>query len=393
MTEVATQTKPNKQLERTKQAKETIASWLKIAGITVNGENPWDIQVHDDRFYSRVLAEGSLGLGESYMDGWWDAVKLDELICHVLRANLDKKVARNLKIIMQALSAKVINLQSRERSKKVAEVHYNLDNNLYRKMLGESMAYTCGYWKEADNLDQAQYAKYELICRKLELQPGERVLELGCGWGGFAKYAAEKYGVTMMSVNIAKEQVAYGRKLCEGLPVTFCLCDYRDDYVYNPQKESFDKVVSIGMCEHVGHKNYKTFMRIAHNNLKEGGLFLLHTIGANDVRNTIEPWHGKYIFPNGCLPAAQQLATAAENLFLMEDWHNFGADYDKTLMAWFENFESHWEELKANYDERFYRMWVYYLKSCAGMFRARDAGLWQLVYSKGRRVGGYTSVR
>lgn len=374
-------------------SKHVINELLSMADVQINGSRPWDLQVHDERLFKRVISHHSLGLGEAYMDGWWSAEQLDAFIAKVLGAKLDEKLKKNLKLAGQAILANVVNFQTKTLSKKVADVHYNLDNHLYGMMLGRTMSYTCAYWKRAKTLDTAQDHKHDLICNKLNLQPGDKVLELGCGWGGFAEHAAKKYGVEMTSINISKEQVKYGRQRCKDLPVTFHLCDYRDIHTYNPKGKVFDKVVSIGMCEHVGWRNYRTFMEIAAKQLSDHGLFLLHTIGGNHVKNTIEPWHGKYIFPHGMLPAAQQLAAAIQGLFIMEDWHNFGAYYDKTLMAWYDNFTANWDVLSKQYDERFYRMWSYYLQSCAGMFRARDAQLWQLVMSKDGVLGGYNSVR
>jgi cyclopropane-fatty-acyl-phospholipid synthase len=284
-------------------------------------------------------------------------------------------------------------MQTHRRSLKVANVHYNLDNELYGYMLGNRMSYTCAYWKNADSLEQAQDNKHDLICRKLGLKPGDRVLELGCGWGGFAEFAAKNYGVNLTSVNISSEQINYARERCKGLPIEFFQCDYRDDKTYNPKAIEFDKVVSIGMCEHVGYKNYGLFLDVVGRNLKNHGLFLLHTIGGNKLTRRCEPWTNKYIFPNGVLPSIAGLGKAMEKEFVMEDWHNFGAYYDLTLMAWYHNFVANWDKFKSRYDERFYRMFSYYLLSCAGMFRARKAELWQVVMSKGGVPGMYEAVR
>lgn len=366
---------------------------LAMADVKIDGGRDWDVTVHNQELFARVVKENSLGLGESYMDGWWDCKALDQLFCRILAAKLDKKAKKNIKMMAALLASKLLNMQSKTRSKKVADIHYNLDNELYSRMLGPSMAYTCAYFKDTDDLDEAQKAKYDLVCRKLQLKPGEKVLELGCGWGGLAKHAAEHYGVEMTSVNISKEQVKFAKELCAGLPVTFHLCDYRDDRTYNPNKIQFDKVVSVGLCEHVGQKNYKRFMKTARRNLKPHGLFLLHTIGSNVTMTSVDPWTQKYIFPGGLLPSEKQLSRAHEKYFVMEDWHNFGAYYDKTLMAWYHNFVNTWDEIKDRYDERFFRMWSYYLLSCAGMFRARDAQLWQIVFSKDGIDGVYESIR
>ena len=374
-------------------AKHLIKSLFELADIEINGSKPWDIQVHDERFYRRVLKDKSLGLGEAYMDGWWSAESVDSFICKVLRARLDEKLKDNWRLTLQLVLSQFCNHQTHNRSLEVAKMHYNLDNDMYGLMLGPTMSYTCAYWKDAKTLEQAQDNKHDLVCRKLDLKPGDRVLELGCGWGGFAEFASKNYGCSLVSVNISSEQVRYARERCKGLPVTFYQCDYRDDKTYNKEGALFDKVVSIGMCEHVGHRNYKVFLDTVHRNLKEDGLFLLHTIGGNFKTTQCEPWTHKYIFPNGVLPAIQGLGLAMDHTFVLEDWHNFGPYYDPTLMAWHKNFVENWNKINQKYDERFYRMWTYYLLSCAGMFRARAAQLWQVVMSKGSRPGVYEAVR
>jgi cyclopropane-fatty-acyl-phospholipid synthase len=320
------------------------------------------------------------------MDGWWDCPHLDEFFFKVLRVDMDKEL-RNWRMVMHYLKARIVNLQTKSKSLVVAQKHYDAGNDLYTGMLGESMAYTCGYWKDAKNLDDAQNAKFDLVCKKIGLKPGMTVLDLGCGFGGFLKYAAEHYKVSGVGINISKEQVKFAREATKGLPLEFQLIDYRD------AKGTFDRVVSIGMTEHIGYKNYRGFLELVRDRLSDDGLFLLHTIGANKSETASDPWTNKYIFPNGHLPSIKQLGESMENLFTMEDWHNFGADYDKTLMAWHHNFVAHWDEIKDEYDERFYRMWTYYLLSCAGAFRARRLQLWQVVLSKKGVLGGYHSIR
>lgn len=360
---------------------------LKLADVKINGTRPWDIQVHNENLYARVLSEGSLGLGESYMDKWWDVASLDQLIHKLLHARIDERIPKTLTNALAVLKSKIINLQSKSRAFQVGEQHYDLGDNLFKNMLDSRMLYSCAYWKNADCLEDAQEHKIELICKKLQLKPGMKLLDIGCGWGGLAKHAAEKYGAHVVGVTISKEQAKYAQKLTAGLPVSIQLKDYRD------VKEKFDRIVSVGMFEHVGYKNYETFMKIAHQLLKDDGLMLLHTIGSNTSQTTGDAWITKYIFTNGMLPSVKQIASSAEGLFVMEDWHNFGADYDKTLMAWYENFEKNWPSLQNQYGERFYRMWKYYLLSCAGMFRARAIQLWQIVLSKKGSPGGYLSIR
>ncbi len=371
-------------------SKKVIADLLAAADITINGSRPWDIKVLNEDFYDRVFRYGTLGVGEAYMDGWWECEKPDEFFFRAFRGSLEEKV-KNWRTAIHVLKATVFNYQKKSRAAEVAERHYNLSNELYEYMLGKMMAYTCAYWPHAKNLDEAQNAKLDLICKKIGLKPGMKILDLGCGFGSFMKFAVEHYNVSAVGVNLSKEQVRFGREWCKGLPIEFQLIDYRE------AKGMFDRVISIGLTEHVGYKNYRSLFEVANRALVDDGLFLLHTIGSNESHAATDPWITKYIFPNGMLPSIQQLSGAMEKSFIIEDLHNFGADYDKTLMAWFENFKKHWPELQkndpTNYDERFYRMWTYYLLACAGMFRARRGQLWQFVLSKKGVLGGYTSVR
>ncbi len=368
--------------------KDYIEKLFSHADVEINSNRPHDIIVHDERFYSRLISGGSLAMGESYMDEWWDSPKVDELIYRIIKANLQEKIPANVSSLISYVGATLINKGSKKRAFKIAEKHYDLGNDLFSAMLDKRLVYTCGYWKDAQNLDEAEEAKLDLVCRKINLKAGQRVLDIGCGWGSFAKFAAQKYGVKVVGVTVSKEQVEFGTKLCAGLPVEIRLQDYRD------VDEKFDHIVSLGMFEHVGVKNYKTYMEVARRCLNDEGLFLLHTIGSNAVGPT-DPWIEKYIFPGGVLPSVGQITKAFEGFFVMEDWHNFGTDYDKTLMAWFENFDTNWPELskKGIYDQRFYRMWKYYLLSCAASFRSRQIQLWQIVLSKNGVVGGYKPIR
>jgi cyclopropane-fatty-acyl-phospholipid synthase len=354
----------------------TIRELLDSAEITINGSQPWDLQVHDNRLYERILRDSSLGLGEAYMDGWWEAESIDDFICRVLKAHLDEKVANNMRLVFQVARAKLFNRQSSARAYEVGQKHYDLGNDLYRAMLDKRLNYTCAYWKNARNLDEAQEAKLELVCKKIGIHPGMRILELGCGWGSFAKYAAEKYGASVLGVTVSKEQVALGMELCKGLPVELRLQDYRE------VTGTYDAVISIGVMEHVGYKNYGNYMQVVDRCLKKDGIAFVHTIGGNRSYTTGEPWTDKYIFPNGLLPSMAQLSKAMEEKFVLEDWQNIGPNYDPTLMAWHANFEQAWPDLKKNYDDRFYRMWRYYLLSSAGAFRARNQQLWQMVFTR-----------
>ncbi len=359
---------------------------LHHADVAINGKRPWDIQVKNSRLYRRVFAKGSLGFGEAYMDGWWDTESLDQLITRLIKARLDEKF-KSFVVLMSAFKAKLLNCQSVRRAYQVGEKHYNAGNDLYKRMLDSKMIYSCGYWKNAKTLDDAQTDKLELTCRKLHLQEGLKVLDIGCGWGGTARYMAENYGVEVVGITISSAQAELARENCLNLPIEIRVQDYRD------LQGSFVRVVSIGLFEHVGYKNYRTYFRKVQELLKDDGLFLLHPIGGNTPAEKTDPWNDRYFFPNGMIPSAQQICDGFEGTFVLEDWHNFGLDYDKTLMAWHENFEKAWSEIRGNYDERFRRMWKYYLLSSAGSFRARDNQLWQVVLSKNGLPDGYDFPR
>jgi len=360
---------------------------LESADIQINGDRPWDIQVHDDRLFERVMRQGSLGLGEAYMDSWWEAKALDQFFTRILQAKLEKKFVRNPVVLFELFKSILTNRQNKEKAYEIGEHHYNIGNDLYRAMLDRRMVYTCGYWQQAGTLDEAQEAKLDLVCKKIDLHAGQRVLDIGCGWGSFARYAAEKFGAEVVGITVSKEQVELGRERCKGLPVEIRLQDYRDI------NEPFDHIVSLGMIEHVGSKNYRTYMHTAHRCLKNDGIFLLHTIAGNRSAQATDPWIEEYIFPGSQLPSIRQLALAAERLFVMEDGQNFGPYYDQTLMAWFWNFDTAWDRLKSSYSERFYRMWKYYLLCSAGSFRARKNQLWQIVFSKQGIPGGFVPPR
>lgn len=364
-----------------------VEALLQEAGVRIGGERAQDIQVRDPRFYTRVMAQGSLGLGESYMDGWWQANKLDAFLFNLVNARLDERVHGSGEV-WDALKAKLFNLQSGQGSYEVGKRHYDLGNDLYQAMLGKRLVYSCGYWRDAADLDAAQEAKLDLVCRKLQLRPGMRVLDIGCGWGEALKFAAERYGVEGVGITISQEQADFAQELCRGLPVEIRLQDYRD------LNEQFDAIFSIGMFEHVGVKNYRTYFEVAQRCLPPNGLFLLHSIGTNVSDDHTDPWIARYIFPNSMLPSAAQLSAALEGLFVLEDWHNFGTDYDRTLQAWRTNIDAAWATLDGErYDERFQRMWHFYLAGSMAAFRTRHANLWQLVLSPAGVPGGYIAPR
>jgi cyclopropane-fatty-acyl-phospholipid synthase len=352
---------------------------LDAAGIEVNGPAPWDIHVHDDRMFERVFRDRELGLGESYQDGWWDAERVDQFLERVQLADLRSAISPSLALLWLAARSRLSNRQSLGRARRNVTAHYDIGNDLYERMLDRRMIYSCAYWADAPSLDAAQEAKLDLICRKIGLQPGMSLLDIGCGWGGFAEFAATKYGANVVGITLAAEQEAVARERCRDTTVEIRLQDYRE------VTETFDRIVSIGMMEHVGATNLATFFETCDKVLAPDGLMLHHTIGSNESKLRAEPWFDRYIFPGGVIPSLEQISAAASPRWVVEDVHNFGPDYDRTLMAWLANIDDAWSEL-PDYDERFQRTWRYYLTASASSFRVRNLQLWQIVFRRSRQL-------
>lgn len=373
------------------KAETIIREMARRAEITINGDKPWDIKVHNPALYERVLKRGNLGLGEAYMEGWWSCNDLDGFFRRILSVDLRHDLPLNIVAVMAALRATLMNQQSLRRAFVIGRHHYDWGNDLYQEMLDPYMAYSCGYWDNASDLGAAQEAKLDLVCRKLGLEPGMRLLDIGCGWGSLLRFAAERYGVTGLGVTVSGEQADLARELCRGLPVTIWLGDYRS------LSGRFDRIASIGMFEHVGYRNYPTYMQVAARNLEPGGLFLLHSIFSNVSVRVTDPWISKYIFPNSMLPSIAQVGSSIERKLIAEDWHNLGPNYSPTLRAWHENLITAWPELSKHdavrYSEWSRRMWEYYLCSCAALFAVRQAQVWQIVLSRQGEVERYRSVR
>jgi len=348
---------------------------LEGVDIEINGSRPWDLQVHNQDLYKSIFFNGSLGFGESYMKGWFDCDRLDLFFEKILRSGIYNEIG-GLPLFFGKMKSKLRNLQSISRAFQVAERHYDIGNDLFSLMLDKTMMYTCGYWtKDVSTLEESQLAKLDLVAKKLNLKAGMKILDIGCGWGGAAKHFANNYGVTVIGITISKEQIEYAKQNSDNMDVEFRLMDYRD------LDEKFDAIYSIGMFEAVGYKNYEEFFEVVRSCLKEEGAFLLHTIGGNESTTTADPWVEKYIFPNGMMPSAEQIAKASEGIFIFDDWHNIGPHYDKTLMCWYDNFVNNYEKLKDKYDNEFYRMWTYWLLSSAANFRSRSLQLWQVLFS------------
>ncbi len=370
----------------TQRARDLALSLLDAAGISVNGPEPWSLRVHDERLWDRAIAEQQLGFGEAYMDGWWDCDRVDMLLTKLLDFDVQRQLKVRPKLMVTAAKSWMINRQTKSKATNNAQHHYDIGNDLYERMLDKRMVYSCAYWDGAHNLDDAQEAKLDLICRKLQLQPGMRLLDIGCGWGGLLHFAAERYGIEGVGISPARNQVDIATTRCEGMPIAIHEMDYRD------LQGQFDRIVSVGMMEHVGPKNLKTFFDTCDRLLHKDGMMLHHTIGSLISKQHTDPFFDKYIFPGGVLPSLAQFSRAAEPYWVIEDVHNFGPDYDKTLLAWNENISSRWSEIPA-YDERFQRMWHYYLMGSAAGFRARSLQLWQIVMRRRGTDDKYQSVR
>lgn len=298
--------------------KTRMQEFLSLADVQINGSRPWDISVHDRNLYARVLREGSIGLGESYMDGWWDCAELDQFFFKLFNSGIERNMARSWRAITSSLKLFFFNMQTKSRSTNVARKHYDLGNESFQCMLDLRMVYTCGWWEHAADLNEAQEAKLDFVCRKLNLAPGMRLLDIGCGSESFAKFVGEKYGVKVVGITLSRQQLDLARTLCAGLPVELRLQDHRDLH------DSFDRVVSLGMFEHVGNKNYQTFFRVALRAIRDSGSLFLDTIGSNRSVRTTDPWMERYIFPNSHLPSIPQIGAALSGCFVVEEWQNWG---------------------------------------------------------------------
>ena len=367
-------------------SKEICLRLLDQAGVPVNGTEPWSLHVHDERLWNRVTAQHQLGFGEAYMDGWWDCEQLDEALTRLVTVDAVSAIRPTPMIVAHTLKSMVSNRQTKARAVKNAQHHYDIGNDLYSRMLDKEMIYSCGYWESASSLDDAQIAKLELICQKLQLKPGMRVLDIGSGWGGFLRYAVKNYGVVGFGISLATQQIKLARERSQGLDIEFLQMDYRDVV------GKFDRIVSIGMMEHVGPKNLKQFFAKCDELLADDGIMLHHTISSLYSENHIDPFFDRYIFPGGILPSLANIAKTVEKKWVIEDVHNFGPDYDLTLMAWHQNINAKWDEI-PQYDERFRRMWNYYLLASSAGFRARSLQLSQVVFRRPGRLPKYRSIR
>jgi cyclopropane-fatty-acyl-phospholipid synthase len=353
----------------------TVTDFLAEAGIAINGSGDADIRVNDSRFYAAILADGELGMGESYMAGWWDCGRIDVLATRFIAAGLEARGYRNPRVIRYAAMARLRGVGSRARAFDVGRAHYDIGNDLFEAMLDPRMIYSCADWSDATTLEAAQEAKLDLVCRKLGLQPGQRLLDIGCGWGGLAAFAAERYGAAVVGITVSEQQAALARARTAHLPVEIRLCDYRD------LAEPFDHVASVAMVEAVGLRYLDAYMATVARVLKPDGRFMLHGFyGNRPVAPQNARWLDRYIFPGGASPSLPQVLKAAEGKLAVEALHRLDG-YDRTLGEWTRRFEAAWPILSTRYDARFYRMWRFYLGISQGIFRARLCHVWHIVFS------------
>jgi len=367
---------------------------------TVDGLNQWDPQVRDDDFFGMVAGDGMLGLGNAYVKGYWECEDLFEFFCRAIRGGLLEFMADSpvMKALMTAY--RTTNRQSQTQAKKNVVAHYDRGNDLFEAFLGKTMAYTCAVWdnpldlEEGETLDEAQERKLDRICQKLHLESGMRVLDIGCGWGPFMRYVAGHFEVEVVGITLSAEQIAYiekrngGFKHSGSLPIKAVLADFR---TFDAGK--FDRVLSIGMFEHVGRKNHEEYFKAVDRCLESDGLSLIHCFGKSDPRvPLIDPWTEKHIFPGMELPTVVDITTAMEGAFNLLDLEEMGQHYPKTLLAWSANFDCNWEQI-SHYGEEFRRMWRYYLLSCAAVFHVRKVLLWQVVFARKEDGQLYEPVR
>jgi cyclopropane-fatty-acyl-phospholipid synthase len=365
-----------------KFSKVFIKGLLLKAGITIGGNKPYDIHVHNEAFYDLVMTSGSLGLGESYIEKYWDCAQIDEFINRIIRADLSSEVGKDFKSLARIILAKVKNYQKASQSASDISEHYDIGDGWYESFLDNRMVYTCGYWKNATNLDEAQEAKLNLSCRKEKIEDGMHILDIGSGWGSYAKYVLENFkNVTVTGISNCKTHVQYATNTCKAYKnrVEFQLHDW------GKIAGKYDAIASFGMFEHVGPKNYRRFMKKVYNSLSsDESLFLLHCISSNTATTSTDPYIQKRIFPGTVIPSVAGISKATDGLLKLEDWHLFGQDYDTTLMAWHNNFVKNFPELFkiGKFNERNFRKQVYYFCMCAGSFRANKNDLSQIVFSK-----------
>lgn len=359
---------------------------LNEAEIEINGNNQGDIHVHNPKLYSRVMAGGSLALGESYMDGWWDSDRLDVFFTKLLQSNIQDKVQSDPATILAGLHARIFNSQQGNKAFEIGKRHYDMGNALFERMLGKTMAYSCAFFDGVKDLDHAQTNKINTSLNKLHAKPGMTLLDIGCGWGSIIHQAASTYKLDATGITVSHEQKEWSNRAIAADNLEGSARVKYQKWQDLPSDQQYDRIISIGAFEHFGYKNYKSFFEKVRSVLKDDGIFLLHTIGGLTPVHANEPWLEKYIFPHSMLPAMSQISKASTGVLAMKHVEEKGRNYDPTLMAWYTNLDKNWEEIRktdpSHYDTRFRRMMDYYLLMCAGTFRSGKNQVWQIIFTK-----------
>ncbi|KUO78552.1 MAG: SAM-dependent methyltransferase [Desulfosporosinus sp. BRH_c37] len=350
-----------------------------------NGQSLVKICLRDRQVAQQLLKEPTLGFGEGYMMGSIQVLgSLEEVVKLAHNANLIER--RTLKkALVKGLRLMAGGKQSKDQQKNDVQYHYDLGNDFFNLWLDETMSYSCAYFKTPeDTLHQAQLQKIDHILSKLQLQPGENLLDIGCGWGWLVIKAVQEYGVEALGITLSEEQYREANRRITILGLTgrarVDLLDYRD----LPAKgQTFDKIASIGMLEHVGQSNLPLFIKTVEHLLKPGGLMLLHTI-TSAKEASVNPWTRKYIFPGGYIPSLRELvALLPEHDFNIIDIESLRLHYAKTLDCWSDAFEARIKEIEEKFGQNFVRMWRLYLQGSAASFRHRGLDVYQILFSKG----------
>lgn len=366
------------------------------AGIEVNGSNPWDPQIHNPIAYNMTVGNGLIGAGEAYMRGYWDCEQLEEFFRRAVQVDLAKRMPWNLSTATLVTKARLMNLQLPKRAWEVGRMHYDLPREVWECTLDFAMTGSCAYYRFPDEtLDQAQQNKLNLTLKKVGLQKGHSLLDIGVGWAAFSGLSAITYGAKPIGITVSEGQREYIRSRYGDI-VDVRVHPWQQTVLEQP----VDRIISVEMFEHVGSDNYRKFFQLCRDSITDDGLMLLHTIVGHNPSKHIDPWMDKYIYPGGCIPTLGQITTAVHGLFHVEDVHDIGGHYPATLLAWMANFRRNWDVVKALGPKRlgmdpevFCRMWYYHYMASAGGFLSRVISVHQIVLSTNGVPGGYQSIR
>lgn len=363
----------------------TVQYWDGTSETFGQGTPSFKLVLKDPGIFPRVLKEPELGFGEAYMDGRVEVEgDLKELVETAIYHRNTLGESRKALFALKAMRALPLR-NSLARQKEDVQYHYDIGNDFYALWLDETMSYSCAYFKSPeDSLYQAQLQKIDHTLRKLRLEPGQTLLDIGSGWGWLVLRAAQEYGVRALGITLSEQQVSASRKriadLGLGERVEVELMDYRTPAASG---RTFDRVVSIGMFEHVGRANLRTYMAAVEKVLKKGGLSLLHTI-THMTEDPVNPWIDRYIFPGGYIPSLRETVwLLPEYDFHILDVESLRLHYAMTLVRWARNYDRNYERVAARMGERFARMWRLYLHSCAASFRVSGLDIHQILFSKG----------